>query len=100
MLGPLYFTLKTILVIFVMMWIRGTWPRFRIDQMLGFAWKVLVPALLANLLWVATVLALPAGNWVRWPLALVGNLVILLVAATLLGRSAKRYAAQPEPASV
>ena len=99
-LGPLYFTLKTILVIFVMMWIRGTWPRFRIDQMLGFAWKVLVPALLANLLWVATVLALPAGNWVRWPLALVGNLVILLVAATLLGRSAKRYAAQPEPASV
>ena len=44
---------------FVLMWIRGTWPRFRIDQMLEFAWKVLVPASLANLLWVAIVLKLP-----------------------------------------
>ncbi len=44
------------------MWIRGTWPRFRIDQMLGFAWKVLVPASLANLLWVAIVLKLPVPD--------------------------------------
>ena len=43
-LGPLYFIVKTMLVVFLLMWIRGTWPRFRIDQMLGFAWKVLVPA--------------------------------------------------------
>ena len=58
-LGPLYFIVKTLLVVFVMMWIRGTWPRFRIDQMLAFAWKVLVPASLANLLWVAIVLKMP-----------------------------------------
>ena len=75
------------------MWIRGTWPRFRIDQMLGFAWKVLVPASLANLLWVAVVLKLPvpAARAVgpdagRQP----GD--HLVVAATMLGRAAKRYA--------
>ena len=58
-LGPIYFAIKAVLVVFVLMWIRGTWPRFRIDQMLGLAWKVLVPAALANLLWVAIVQKLP-----------------------------------------
>ncbi len=99
-LGPLYFTIKTILVIFVLMWIRGTWPRFRIDQMLAFAWKVLVPATLANLLWVAVVLQIgrPAEGQGPTPLQLIlllaGNLAILFVTLTMLGQAAKRYAAQ------
>jgi len=93
-LGPLYFIIKTILVVFLLMWIRGTWPRFRIDQMLAFAWKVLVPASLANLLWVAVVLKLPLPAPVQWILMLGGNLLILFVAATLLGRAAKRDAAK------
>jgi NADH-quinone oxidoreductase subunit H len=92
-LGPLYFALKSIAVVFVIMWIRGTWPRFRIDQMLGLAWKVLVPASLINLLWIAFVLKLPLPGPVQWLLALGGNLAVLAGALTLLGRSAKRYAA-------
>ncbi|MCU0509166.1 MAG: NADH-quinone oxidoreductase subunit NuoH [Anaerolineae bacterium] len=91
-LGPLYFIIKTILVVFLLMWIRGTWPRFRIDQMLGFAWKVLVPATLANLLWVAVILKLPVPQLVQWVLMLGGNLLIIFIAATMLGRAAKRYA--------
>jgi NADH-quinone oxidoreductase subunit H len=93
-LGPLYFTIKTVLVIFLMMWIRGTWPRFRIDQMLAFAWKVLVPAALANLLWAALAIKLPVPQPLQWILLLGGNVVILSAAATLLGQAAKRYAAQ------
>lgn len=93
-LGPLYFIIKTVAVVFVMMWIRGTWPRFRIDQMLAFAWKVLVPATLANLLWVAVATKLPAPIAVQYVLLLGGNLVILFVAATLLGQAAKRFAAR------
>ncbi len=93
-LGPIYFVAKTILIVFVVMWIRGTWPRFRIDQMLAFAWKVLVPASLANLMWVAVVLKLPLPLPVQWALALGGNLVVLAGALTLLGRSAKRYVAR------
>ncbi len=93
-LGPVYFIIKSVAVIFVLMWIRGTWPRFRIDQMLAFAWKVLVPATLANLLWVAVVLQLPVPVAVQYILLLGGNLVILFVVATLLGQAAKRFAAR------
>jgi NADH-quinone oxidoreductase subunit H len=93
-LGPLYFTIKTVAVIFILMWIRGTWPRFRIDQMLGFAWKTLVPASLANLLWVATVLVLPGPTAVKYILLLAGNVAIIVVTLTLLGRAAKRHAQQ------
>jgi NADH-quinone oxidoreductase subunit H len=45
----IWFLAKTYLLIFVAMWIRGTLPRFRIDQMMGFAWKVLVPISLVNI---------------------------------------------------
>jgi NADH-quinone oxidoreductase subunit H len=93
-LGPLYFALKSIAIVFVIMWIRGTWPRFRIDQMLGLAWKVLVPVSLINLLWLALVLKLPLPTAVQWLLTLGGNLAVLAGALVLLGRSAKRYAAR------
>lgn len=99
-LGPLYFILKTVAVVFLLMWIRGTWPRFRIDQMLAFAWKVLVPASLANLLWAAIVLQIGRQpeqvgvNMVQGALLLVGNIGILFVSALLLGRAARRFAAQ------
>jgi len=107
-LGILYFTIKTLAVVFVLMWIRGTWPRFRIDQMLGFSWKVLVPATLANLLWIAIVLQIGRRPDVTGPAAptplqmvllLAGNIVILLAAATLLGRAAKRQALETKPAA-
>ena len=93
-LGPLYFVIKTVVVIFILMWIRGTWPRFRIDQMLGFAWKALVPASLANLLWVATVLMLRLPTAATYILLLAGNALILFVTLTLLGQAAKRHAAR------
>ncbi len=46
----LWFILKVYLVFFVIMWLRGTLPRVRIDQMLGLAWKILVPLALLNIL--------------------------------------------------
>jgi NADH-quinone oxidoreductase subunit H len=39
----LWFTIKTVLVITLMMWIRWTVPRLRMDQVMGFCWKILVP---------------------------------------------------------
>ncbi len=91
-LGPLYFITKTVLIVFLLMWIRGTWPRFRIDQMLALAWKVLVPLGLFTLLWVAVVIKLPVPTFVQWGLGLAGNLVAIFVTLTIMGRSAKRYA--------
>ena len=91
-LGPLYFIAKTVLIVFLLMWIRGTWPRFRIDQMLALAWKVLVPLGLFTLLWVAVVIKLPVPTYVQWGLGLGGNLVAIFITLTIMGRSAKRYA--------
>jgi len=49
-LPPLFwFLIKTYGVIFVLMWVRWTFPRLRVDQLMGFAWKVLVPASFINL---------------------------------------------------
>jgi NADH-quinone oxidoreductase subunit H len=42
-LAPLIFMIKTYIGIFVMMWARGSLPRIRVDQLLAFAWKALIP---------------------------------------------------------
>ena len=40
---------KTYLFVFTFVWMRGTLPRVRIDQLMDFAWKWLLPASLLNL---------------------------------------------------
>ncbi len=54
-LGPwlpswLWFAIKTSAVIFFMFWLRATMPRLRVDKLMGFAWKVLIPVALFNIL--------------------------------------------------
>jgi NADH-quinone oxidoreductase subunit H len=53
----IWFFGKTLALIFVAMWIRGTFPRLRMDQLMKFAWQVLVPIALVNI--VLTTLVLP-----------------------------------------
>ncbi|HEY0735579.1 MAG TPA: NADH-quinone oxidoreductase subunit NuoH [Herpetosiphonaceae bacterium] len=56
LLSIVYFLAKTIGLFFVMVWIRGTFPRLRVDQLMTFAWKFLLPLALVNIfstsLWV------------------------------------------------
>ena len=47
--GAVWFSLKFSVVVFVYMWLRATLPRFRIDRLMEFAWKVLFPVALANI---------------------------------------------------
>ena len=49
-LGWLWFLLKTLAVVFLFIWIRATYPRLRIDQIMAFSWKFLLPLSLVNLL--------------------------------------------------
>jgi NADH-quinone oxidoreductase subunit H len=45
----IWFFLKMYVMIFIFMWVRWTYPRIRVDQLMGFGWKVLVPLTLANI---------------------------------------------------
>jgi NADH-quinone oxidoreductase subunit H len=47
--GPLILIGKTFFLVFVMIWFRWTFPRFREDQLQGIAWKWLVPIALLNI---------------------------------------------------
>ena len=48
-LQVLSFVLKTGLFLWIFIWIRWTFPRFRYDQLMAFGWKVLIPLALANI---------------------------------------------------
>ena len=63
--GLLWFLLKSYVFVFVFVWMRGTLPRVRIDQLMAFAWKWLLPASLLNLF--VTAAALVITDLVRNP---------------------------------
>ncbi len=54
--GIVWFLVKTYFLIFVIMWVRWTFPRLRFDQLMNFSWKVMIPISLVNLLVTAVVL--------------------------------------------
>lgn len=54
-LGIVWLLLKTILFLFFYIWLRATLPRFRYDQLMGIAWKVLLPGVLINIIATALV---------------------------------------------
>lgn len=47
--GAVWFSLKFSLVVYILIWFRATFPRIRADQLMEFAWKVLLPVALANI---------------------------------------------------
>lgn len=77
----LCFFLKLFTLIFVFIWVRGTVPRLRIDQLMNFAWKFMVPLALINLLTVAVWHFMGQGLW-RWPVCA----VLVAVPYVALGR--------------
>ncbi len=50
--GFWWFFLKVAAILFLYLWVRFTFPRFRYDQLMNLCWKVLIPLGLVNLIWV------------------------------------------------
>lgn len=58
LLGFLYMGIKIVIGLFLMVWIRASWPRFRYDQLMSFGWKRLLPLSVLNFIWVAILVVL------------------------------------------
>jgi NADH-quinone oxidoreductase subunit H len=93
----LWFFAKLIALIFTFIWIRGTLPRLRMDQLMNFAWKFMIPMALINVV-VAGVWHFMGPGWARWvvcALLVVGPYVLLgrgLMENQKLGKRIYRFA--------
>lgn len=85
LLGLVYFLLKASIMFFVVIWIRGTFPRIRIDQMNAFNWKFVTPLALVVLMVTAVVdkLAIEQG-WPRFLAHSTANLLIVIGTLAIL----------------
>ena len=79
---------KTYVIVLVIFWIRGTYPRLRIDQLMSLGWKVLIPLSFANI--VITAVQLYYG-WPLWSLTLM-SLAVLAVPVYVQLRNQRRPA--------
>jgi NADH-quinone oxidoreductase subunit H len=99
LLGLIYFLIKVSLVYFLFIWIRGTLPRVRIDQLLDFNWKFLVPLVLTLILVVAVLLKLlpeDINSWARAAVLFMSNLLLALIAVDFVRRYARQRRAEKE----
>ena len=87
-IGPLlglgYFFVKVYGVYVLQQWIRGTFPRIRIDQMMYFAWKVLVPLMIGLIVAQAIIQKLPTPVAIQYVLIFIANIGVLAVVTYVL----------------
>ena len=101
--GWVWFLVKTILVVAVFSWIRATFPRLRIDQIMAFSWKVMLPLSIINLAATTVeVYVFKSGGITTLELWVMGiiNLVIAAACLPLFGRLIKYKARQSNPSVV
>ena len=105
--GQVWFVIKTFVVVFALLWVRATWPRLRVDQIMGFAWKGLFALSLVNIFAVAieiVILQDDAGAistsslWLMAAINWVIMIVAIVVTAKVLGqRKLERRTPTPSP---
>jgi NADH-quinone oxidoreductase subunit H len=67
----LWFLGKTLVFLFIYVWLRAALPRLRYDQLMDLGWKVLIPLSLG---WVLIIAAVMVGRW--WGVGVIAALVV------------------------
>jgi len=77
--GAFWFLFKVAAYIYVFMWLRFTFPRYRFDQLMRLGWQFLVPLSIVNVMMIGLALALHRQfgwpNWISFPLCIVLTLI-------------------------
>jgi NADH-quinone oxidoreductase subunit H len=91
-LGPIYLLIKVFLLLFVMIWVRATWPRIRYDRLMSFGWKILLPLSLAVVLITASgiLLAQELQNQLYYWSIPVLSIICLLIAVVVVDYDLRR----------
>ena len=85
-LGPFYLFFKVFVILFGMIWVRATLPRFRYDRLMAFGWKLMFPLALANVL--LTAVGIVMG--MLWLIPVSTTIFFLLTVYVARGAIAKR----------
>jgi NADH-quinone oxidoreductase subunit H len=99
----LWFVIKVYIFLFCYIWLRGTLPRVRYDQLMAIGWKVLIPVSIVWILLIATVRAWRLDTHSKAPYFIAGIVLVLILALVWMWDSAAqqraaRYATQEDSA--
>jgi len=91
----LWFLIKVFILLFCYIWLRGTLPRVRYDQLMAIGWKVLIPVSIVWILLIATVRAWRLDTHNKIPYVIGGVVLIIIIAlASMWDSSAQQRAAR------
>jgi len=108
-LGFFYFSVKAFLIYFIVIWIRLSLPRVRIDQLMDFGWKLLIPLSLALVMVTSVLEKLLNGanlqGWVHAGIHLLMNIIFIWLTIQFLilyqsRRPRRQPVAQPRPVAI
>ena len=99
----LWFLIKVFILLFCYVWLRGTLPRVRYDQLMAIGWKVLIPVSILWILLIATVRAWRLDTHTKAPYIVFGLVIVLILGLAWMWDSAAqqraaRYVTQEDSA--
>ena len=89
--GAFWFLLKVVLYLYLFMWLRFTFPRYRFDQLMRLGWQFLIPLSIVNVMGIGLALVLHRQlGWSHWTAFPLTTILTLVVAGMLGAAGAKK----------
>jgi NADH-quinone oxidoreductase subunit H len=99
--GAFWFLCKVFSYIYVFLWLRLVWPRYRFEELMPLAWNVLIPLAVVNVFFVAVAMLLEAEfGWKRWFAVMLTTVFTLITSGFLVHWHDKRIAGASSTSAV